>query len=93
MTSSRRPDNWIVPGGGVEPEEEPSVTAMREVLEEAGVIGKLGRCLGVFEVSIYFVYVPALTLPKGHCSRCKEKFHEIAQFFKNVLFTFISELS
>lgn len=53
MTSSRRPDNWIVPGGGVEPEEEPSVTAMREVLEEAGVIGKLGRCLGVFEVSTY----------------------------------------
>ncbi|XP_047992965.1 diphosphoinositol polyphosphate phosphohydrolase 1 isoform X1 [Leguminivora glycinivorella] len=49
VTSSRRPDNWIVPGGGVEPEEEPSVTAMREVLEEAGVIGKLGRCLGVFE--------------------------------------------
>ena len=61
MTSSRRPDNWIVPGGGVEPEEEPSVTAMREVLEEAGVIGKLGRCLGVFEVSLYinfkFVYL------------------------------------
>lgn len=53
MTSSRRPDNWIVPGGGVEPEEEPSVTAMREVLEEAGVIGKLGRCLGVFEVSCH----------------------------------------
>lgn len=50
MTSSRRPDNWIVPGGGVEPEEEPSVTATREVLEEAGVIGKLGRSLGVFEV-------------------------------------------
>lgn len=50
MTSSRRPDNWIVPGGGVEPEEEPSVTATREVLEEAGVVGKLGRCLGIFEV-------------------------------------------
>lgn len=57
MTSSRRPDNWIVPGGGVEPEEEPSVTAMREVLEEAGVIGKLGRCLGVFEVT-HIVYLP-----------------------------------
>ena len=39
-----------MPGGGVEPEEEPSVTAVREVLEEAGVMGKLGRCLGVFEV-------------------------------------------
>jgi diphosphoinositol-polyphosphate diphosphatase len=51
VTSSRRPEKWIVPGGGVEPEEEPSVTATREVLEEAGVIGKLGRSLGVFEVS------------------------------------------
>lgn len=50
MTSSRRPELWIVPGGGVEPEEEPSVTAVREVLEEAGVMGKLGRRLGVFEV-------------------------------------------
>ncbi|KAI8125994.1 hypothetical protein FF38_01134 [Lucilia cuprina] len=49
VTSSRRPELWIVPGGGVEPEEEPSVTAVREVLEEAGVMGKLGRCLGVFE--------------------------------------------
>ncbi|CAB3220273.1 unnamed protein product [Arctia plantaginis] len=56
VTSSRRPDNWIVPGGGVEPEEEPSVTAMREVLEEAGVIGKLGRCLGVFEVSCHYTW-------------------------------------
>lgn len=41
---------WIVPGGGVEPEEESSTTAVREVLEEAGVVGKLGRCLGMFEV-------------------------------------------
>ncbi|XP_011252688.1 diphosphoinositol polyphosphate phosphohydrolase 1 isoform X1 [Camponotus floridanus] len=50
VTSSRRPDSWIVPGGGVEPEEEPSVTALREVREEAGVLGQLGRCLGTFEV-------------------------------------------
>lgn len=49
VTSSRRPDNWIVPGGGVEPNEEPSCTAVREVLEEAGVVGTLGRCLGMFE--------------------------------------------
>lgn len=49
VTSSRRPDNWIVPGGGVEPEEEPAVTALREVREEAGVLGHLGRCLGIFE--------------------------------------------
>ncbi|XP_071555830.1 diphosphoinositol polyphosphate phosphohydrolase 1 isoform X2 [Temnothorax nylanderi] len=49
VTSSRRPDSWIVPGGGVEPEEEPAVTALREVREEAGVLGQLGRCLGTFE--------------------------------------------
>ncbi|GAB0099160.1 diphosphoinositol polyphosphate phosphohydrolase 1 [Sergentomyia squamirostris] len=49
VTSSRRPELWIVPGGGVEPDEESCVTAEREVLEEAGVVGKLGRCLGVFE--------------------------------------------
>uniref|UniRef100_A0A1B6GGC3 diphosphoinositol-polyphosphate diphosphatase n=2 Tax=Proconiini TaxID=565685 RepID=A0A1B6GGC3_9HEMI len=50
VTSSSQPDHWIVPGGGVEPEEEPRNTAIREVEEEAGVLGKLGRCLGVFEV-------------------------------------------
>uniref|UniRef100_A0A8D8VWX2 diphosphoinositol-polyphosphate diphosphatase n=1 Tax=Cacopsylla melanoneura TaxID=428564 RepID=A0A8D8VWX2_9HEMI len=49
VTSSRRPEHWIVPGGGVEPEEEPAATALREVEEEAGVLGKLGRSLGVFE--------------------------------------------
>lgn len=54
VTSSRRPELWIVPGGGVEPDEETSVTAVREVLEEAGVVGALGRCLGVFEVSKQF---------------------------------------
>lgn len=36
MTSSRHPDKWIVPGGGMEPEEEPSVAATREVCEEVG---------------------------------------------------------
>lgn len=50
MTSSRAPERWIVPGGGLEPNEEPSVAAIREVIEEAGVRGHLGRCLGTFEV-------------------------------------------
>lgn len=49
VSSSRYPDKWIVPGGGMEPEEEASVAAMREVYEEAGVKGDLGRLLGVFE--------------------------------------------
>ncbi|TWW64633.1 Ubiquitin-conjugating enzyme E2 N [Takifugu flavidus] len=49
VSSSRHPDQWIVPGGGMEPEEDPCGAAVREVFEEAGVKGKLGRLLGVFE--------------------------------------------
>uniref|UniRef100_A0A673I4D3 diphosphoinositol-polyphosphate diphosphatase n=1 Tax=Sinocyclocheilus rhinocerous TaxID=307959 RepID=A0A673I4D3_9TELE len=30
VSSSRYPDKWIVPGGGMEPEEEPNVAAARE---------------------------------------------------------------
>ncbi|GAB6022267.1 Nudix hydrolase 3 [Chamberlinius hualienensis] len=51
VTSSRAPDRWIVPGGGLEPNEEPFAAAAREVMEEAGVRGELGRCLGTFENS------------------------------------------
>lgn len=36
VSSSRHPDKWIVPGGGMEPEEEPNVAAAREVCEEVG---------------------------------------------------------
>ncbi|XP_051824740.1 diphosphoinositol polyphosphate phosphohydrolase 3-beta-like [Antechinus flavipes] len=49
VSSSGHPDQWIVPGGGMEPEEEPGAAAVREVYEEAGVRGKLGRLLGLFE--------------------------------------------
>lgn len=38
VSSSRHPDKWIVPGGGMEPEEEPSVAAAREVCEEVGSV-------------------------------------------------------
>ncbi|KAJ8895739.1 hypothetical protein PR048_001077 [Dryococelus australis] len=75
VSSSRRPDHWIVPGGGVEPEEEPSTTAIREVMEEAGVCGKLGRCLGVFENTEHkhrtevFVLVVTEELPEWEDSK------------------------
>ena len=57
LVTSRKDDSqWIVPGGGVEPEEEEEVAAVREVWEEAGVCGTLGRCLGVFEVSLSLIF-------------------------------------
>lgn len=65
VTSSRNINHWIVPGGGVDPGEEPEVTAVREVLEEAGVVGKLGRSLGVFEVIEVFHYI-LLAKPYGN---------------------------
>ena len=44
-----------MPGGGLEPEEVAADAAAREVLEEAGVQGQLGICLGIFEVIILFL--------------------------------------
>ncbi|KAF2351640.1 NUDIX hydrolase domain [Trinorchestia longiramus] len=49
VTSRKDPSLWIVPGGGIEPDEAAASAAVREVKEEAGVSGTLGRCLGVFE--------------------------------------------
>jgi len=51
LVSSARGSGWIIPGGKVDPKEvdNPSVSAIREAREEAGVIGQLGRFLGEFE--------------------------------------------
>ncbi|KAK7100144.1 diphosphoinositol polyphosphate phosphohydrolase 1-like [Littorina saxatilis] len=49
VTSHRHLNCWVVPGGGIEPDEEPRIAAMREVMEEAGVRGRIGRQIGIFE--------------------------------------------
>jgi len=49
VSSSGSSEHWVVPGGGIEPNEDSVVAALREVEEEAGVKGLLRRCLGVFE--------------------------------------------
>ncbi|XP_055350674.1 diphosphoinositol polyphosphate phosphohydrolase 1-like [Paramacrobiotus metropolitanus] len=49
VSSSRSHERWVVPGGGIEPNENPREAAEREVEEEAGVRGQMQRLLGVFE--------------------------------------------
>merc|ERR1719309_1041558 len=54
ISSAKNPDAWLIPGGGVDPDEDVATAAVREAFEEAGVRGKLddvddGGILGVFE--------------------------------------------
>jgi len=73
LVSSLGGSGWIIPGGKVDPKEvdNPSVSAVREAREEAGVIGQLGRFLGVFEnaerghrTRVFVMYVERLE-PEG----------------------------
>ena len=49
MSSSGHSERWIIPGGKVQLNECPEKSAMREAMEEGGVVGKLGRYLGIFD--------------------------------------------
>lgn len=42
-----RMSGWTLPGGGIEPGEDPKVTAKREVLEETGLEARIGKLVGV----------------------------------------------
>lgn len=49
VSSCRHPGRWVVPSGGVERGEDWKEAAVREVEEEAGVRGTLGRFVGEFQ--------------------------------------------
>ena len=46
VRSRNNPEIYIFPGGGIEANETAQQAALREVKEEAGMVGRLGRCLG-----------------------------------------------
>ncbi|TWT65167.1 NUDIX domain protein [Posidoniimonas polymericola] len=50
LITSRSSGNWIFPKGVIDPGETPESTAVKETVEEAGVIGELtGDALGAYE--------------------------------------------
>ncbi len=49
VSARRAPDEWVLPKGHIEPGETADATAVREVLEEAGVVASAGPSLGIIE--------------------------------------------
>ncbi|KAL7646502.1 UNVERIFIED_CONTAM: hypothetical protein RMT77_001752 [Armadillidium vulgare] len=49
ISSKKDSKVWLIPGGGIEESEEEFAAATREAWEEAGVRGRVGRRLGIFE--------------------------------------------
>ncbi|KAL7645883.1 UNVERIFIED_CONTAM: hypothetical protein RMT77_002780 [Armadillidium vulgare] len=49
ISSKNEGGGWLVPGGGLESGEGEAEAAEREAWEEAGITGKVQRCLGIFQ--------------------------------------------
>nr|XP_046165972.1 uncharacterized protein LOC124002538 isoform X2 [Oncorhynchus gorbuscha] len=75
VSSSRHPDQWIVPGGGMEPEEEPCGAAVREVYEEVGNGSgsrstRLSRCYSATSLSMRSTCADSVTCNPICSSTC-----------------------
>ncbi len=52
LTHWRDGQAWTLPGGGLDPGEEPTVAAIREIQEETGLVADLDRLLGLHTVVV-----------------------------------------
>jgi len=50
VRAKRNPHDWIFPKGHIEPGEDAAAAAVRELLEEGGVVGRAANWVGTSEV-------------------------------------------
>jgi 8-oxo-dGTP pyrophosphatase MutT (NUDIX family) len=51
-------DRWSLPGGGVDPNEQPADAAVRECFEETGLLVRLDQLIGVFGGPEFLIHYP-----------------------------------
>jgi 8-oxo-dGTP pyrophosphatase MutT (NUDIX family) len=51
-------DRWSLPGGGVDPGEQPADAAVRECFEETGLLVRLEGLIGVFGGPEFLIHYP-----------------------------------
>lgn len=52
VRAKRNPSDWIFPKGHIEPGEDAPAAAVRELLEEGGVIGQAADLVGTSQVTV-----------------------------------------